>query len=39
MNFDNMPELHWELGYPFAVSLMVLTAVALLIWFRRRHWL
>ncbi len=39
MNFDNMPELHWTLGYPFAVSLMVLTAVALLIWFRRRHWL
>ena len=24
MNFDHMPELHWTLGYPFAVALMVL---------------
>ena len=39
MNFDHMPELHWYLGYPFAVGLMVIVAVALLVWFRRRHWL
>ena len=39
MNFDHMPELHWVLGYPFAVSLMFVTAVALLVWFRRRRWL
>ena len=24
MNFDHMPELHWALGYPFAVALMLL---------------
>ncbi len=39
MNFDYMPELHWVHGYPFAVGLMVATAAALLVWFRRRHWL
>lgn len=39
MNFEHMPELHWYLGYPFAVGLMVVTAVVLLLWFRRRHWL
>ena len=22
MNFDNMPELHWQYGYPFAIGLM-----------------
>ena len=39
MNFDVMPELHWRLGYPFALGLMVLTATALLVWFRRRKWM
>jgi hypothetical protein len=23
MNFDHMPELHWPLGYPFALALML----------------
>ncbi len=39
MNFDFMPELHWLYGYPFAIGLMLVTATALLIWFRRRQWL
>jgi hypothetical protein len=26
MNFDQMPELHWEFGYQFALSLMALGA-------------
>lgn len=39
MNFDIMPELRWVYGYPFAVTLMLATAAALLYWFRRRHWL
>jgi magnesium transporter len=39
MNFDIMPELRWVYGYPFAVGLMIATAAALLVWFRRRHWL
>ena len=39
MNFEHMPELQWELGYPFAVAMMVLTSVVLWIVFRRRGWL
>jgi magnesium transporter len=39
MNFDNMPELHWSLGYLFALALMVLSSVALHTLFRRLGWL
>lgn len=27
MNFDNMPELHWEYGYLFAWAVMIITAI------------
>jgi magnesium transporter len=39
MNFEFMPELHWLLGYPFALSLMVGSVAGTLWWFRRRGWL
>ena len=39
MNFDNIPELHWGLGYPFALGLMVLVSVGLWVIFRTRGWL
>jgi magnesium transporter len=39
MNFDHMPELHWTLGYPFAVVLMVLLGLGLYTIFKRRGWL
>jgi magnesium transporter len=39
MNFDHMPELHWKIGYPFAVFLMALVSVVLYIDFRRRRWI
>jgi magnesium transporter len=39
MNFDHMPELHWFLGYPLALTLMVLTSVCLYVIFKRRGWL
>jgi magnesium transporter len=39
MNFKHMPELHWLLGYPFALLLMILTSVSLYIVFKRRGWL
>jgi magnesium transporter len=39
MNFNSMPELEWWLGYPFALLLMVLSAVAPYYWFKRRGWL
>jgi magnesium transporter len=39
MNFDNMPELHWVVGYPLAVALMVAASAALWKMFKRRGWL
>jgi magnesium transporter len=39
MNFDKMPELHWPLGYPLALALMVVTSVTLYLVFKRRSWL
>jgi magnesium transporter len=39
MNFTDMPELHWVLGYPFAVFLMFVLGFGLYFWFRRRNWL
>jgi magnesium transporter len=39
MNFDHMPELHWQLGYPFALGLMLVTSVTLYLVFKRRGWL
>jgi magnesium transporter len=39
MNFRNMPELHWRIGYPGAVLLMLLLCGALYGYFRRIDWL
>ena len=39
MNFDHMPELHWQLGYPFALLLMALVSTVLYLVFKRRSWL
>ena len=39
MNFDHMPELHWRLGYPYALTVMVLVSKALWAIFRRRRWI
>jgi magnesium transporter len=39
MNFDVMPELHWLFGYPFALGLMVLSAVVSYLVFKTRGWL
>ncbi|ESW82260.1 MULTISPECIES: magnesium/cobalt transporter CorA [unclassified Mesorhizobium] len=39
MNFDVIPELKWELGYPFAIGLMILSAILPFWYFRRRGWL
>ena len=38
MNFD-MPEMHWALGYPFALALMLIVSAALWLIFRARGWL
>jgi magnesium transporter len=39
MNFTNMPELKWFLGYPFALALMLGSGVGLYIAFKKRGWL
>ncbi len=39
MNFQFMPELKWPLGYPFALALMVASAVLPYWYFKRRGWL
>jgi magnesium transporter len=39
MNFDHMPELHWLLGYPFAIVLMAVVCTSLYVIFKRRDWL
>jgi magnesium transporter len=39
MNFEFMPELHWRLGYPFALALMAAAAGGLLLLFRRKNWI
>ncbi|NIJ41066.1 magnesium transporter [Parvibaculum indicum] len=39
MNFKDMPELDWLFGYPFALGLMVASAVFTYVFFRRKGWL
>jgi len=39
MNFEVMPELRWVAGYPFALLLMVISAVLPYALFKRKGWL
>jgi magnesium transporter len=39
MNFNTMPELDWIHGYPFALVLMVISAILPYVLFKRRGWL
>jgi len=39
MNFEFMPELKWYFGYPFAILLMVVSAVLPYIYFKIKGWL
>jgi len=39
MNFEVMPELHWDFGYPMAIVLMIVTAVLPYLYFKRKGWL
>ncbi|WP_424137051.1 magnesium transporter CorA family protein [Roseomonas chloroacetimidivorans] len=39
MNFQHMPELGWELGYPWALLLMVASALLPIWYFKRKGWL
>jgi magnesium transporter len=39
MNFDLMPELHWQLGYPFAIFLMIVAGALPYFFFKWKRWL
>ncbi len=39
MNFKDFPELEWKYGFQGTVILMVVLAIAMLIFFRRKKWL
>jgi len=39
MNFVHMPELEWIAGYPFALLMMILSAVLPYLYFKRKGWL
>ena len=39
MNFDAMPELHWQYGYRVAIGVMLVAMTGLYVLFRRRGWL
>ena len=39
MNFKHMPELEWARGYPWALALMVVSAVLPWMYFKRKGWL
>ncbi len=39
MNFTHMPELHWSVGYPLAIGLMLCVSLTLYLVFKRRNWL
>jgi len=38
-NFTHMPELRWTFGYPLAIGLMIASATALWVFFKRSGWL
>lgn len=39
MNFEHMPELGWDLGYPLALGLMALSALSSLFYFWWKKWI
>lgn len=39
MNFQHMPELHWQFGYGWAIGLMVVSAILPYSFFKSRGWL
>jgi magnesium transporter len=39
MNFKNMPEYDWTFGYPYALAMVVITALLPLIWFKWKNWI
>lgn len=38
MNFDNMPELHWEYGYFIVLGFMLLLLFGMIYYFKKKKW-
>jgi len=38
MNFKYMPEIPWVYGYPMVLTIMVLIAMSMLLYFKRKKW-
>jgi len=38
MNFHNMPEYSWRWGYPYGLTLIALSILLPILWFKRRGW-
>ncbi len=38
MNFHDMPELGWRWGYPYVLTLIALSVLLPILWFKRRGW-
>ena len=39
MNFEHMPELVWQFGYPMAICAMICSAILPYLYFKRKGWL
>ncbi|WMJ72421.1 magnesium/cobalt transporter CorA [Cytophagaceae bacterium ABcell3] len=39
MNFDNMPELHWQHGYFFVLGVMFLISIGMIAFFKKKGWM
>ncbi|PKQ63067.1 magnesium and cobalt transport protein CorA [Labilibaculum filiforme] len=39
MNFTNMPELEWKYGYFSLLTVMIIVAVGMLLYFKKKKWL
>ena len=39
MNFDNMPELHWDFSYPVVLIIMILSTIFPIIYFKKKGWI
>jgi magnesium transporter len=39
MNFQHIPELEWLYGYPFSITMMIISAFATYLFFKKKGWL
>ena len=39
INFDIMPELHWEYGYIFSIGIMILSSITPIVIFKYKGWI